>query len=110
MLVVKISSFSHFVCCQATDDDEPNTPNSEVSFRIIKASAGLRSKFSVNETSGEVMLKDVIDFEKLPSSLGGKILLEVEAYDHGEPSLSSSMNITVEIEVSENYEVGSFCL
>ena len=71
-------------------------------FRITKASAGLENKFSVNDTSGLITMVEMIDYEALPADLNGRVLLEVEAYDLGVPSLSTSINITVEIEVSRS--------
>lgn len=68
-------------------------------FRITKASAGLQNSFFVNGSTGVVTLIKKIDYESLPVSLGGKVLLEVEAYDLGSPSLSTAINVTVEIEV-----------
>ena len=88
---------------QAVDDDLPGSPNSEVMYRIVKASAGLTSKFAVNETTGLVTLLDTIDFESLPPFLNGRIILEVEAYDLGDPVQRSSVNVTVEIEVRSYY-------
>lgn len=85
---------------QANDDDESGTLNSQVEFRIVKASADLEAKFSVNRTSGVITMVDTIDYELLPASLGGRVLLEIEAYDLGSPSLTNRINITVEIEVS----------
>ncbi|WAQ95751.1 CAD23-like protein [Mya arenaria] len=91
---------------KAVDDDAPNTPNSQVKYQIIHASAGLQNKFSVNETSGEVTLVAKIDYEALPTELSGRVQLEIEAYDMGTPRLASSINVTVEIEdVNDNAPV-----
>ena len=98
-----------FVYIQATDDDETGTVNSEVMYRITKASAGLATKFSVNQTTGEVTMVDMIDYETLPMSLGGRVLLEVEAYDQGTPELANRINITVEIEVNGSKHSLSHC-
>ncbi|XP_060559817.1 cadherin-23-like isoform X2 [Ruditapes philippinarum] len=91
---------------EATDEDEPNTPNSEIMFRITKASAGLENKFAVNSTSGLITMVEKIDYEALPADLKGRVLLEVEAYDLGVPSLSTYINVTVEVvDVNDNAPV-----
>lgn len=49
--------------------------------------------------SGEITLSDKIDYEALDPALAGKVLLEIEAYDLGTPTLRSKINVTVEVEV-----------
>ncbi|XP_052266459.1 cadherin-23-like isoform X2 [Dreissena polymorpha] len=91
---------------KAIDDDEPNSPNSRVHYRIKSASAGLAGKFAVDNTSGLVTMVARIDYESLPVSVAGRagpVLVEIEAYDLGVPSLATSINITVEVEdVNDN--------
>jgi len=84
---------------QAVDDDEPGKPQSQVRYRIKSASAGLASSFSVNATTGQVTMVKMVDYESLLPELGGRVNLQVEAYDLGTPSLASTINITVEVEV-----------
>ena len=49
--------------------------------------------------SGVITLSDKIDYEALDPALTGKVLLEIEAYDLGTPTLRSKINVTVEVEV-----------
>lgn len=84
---------------KARDDDEPGTVNSQVKYRILQASDGLQNKFQVDPDSGVITLSDKIDYEALDPALTGKVLLEIEAYDLGTPTLRSKINVTVEVEV-----------
>lgn len=47
-------TFSSPIQVNATDDDEPGTPNSNVTYEII--SGNLQNKFRINETTGEIDL------------------------------------------------------
>ena len=87
---------------QATDDDEPGTDNSRIKYRIVQASNGLQNKFNINPDSGVISLRNKIDFESLDSALDGRVLVKIEAFDLGTPSLSTSVNVIVQVEVSLN--------
>ncbi|KAK3582014.1 hypothetical protein CHS0354_039681 [Potamilus streckersoni] len=83
---------------QAVDDDEPNSPNSEVLYRISKTPSNLTSNFTVDNQTGVISLTQSLDYEKLDPGLEGKIILTVEAYDNGVPRKSSFINVTLEVE------------
>ncbi|KAL3875780.1 hypothetical protein ACJMK2_033697 [Sinanodonta woodiana] len=83
---------------QAVDDDEPNSPNSQVLYKISKAPWGLTSNFTVDNQTGVISLTQTLDYEKLDPRLEGKIILTVEAYDNGVPNKTSFINVTVEVE------------
>ncbi|KAL4239415.1 hypothetical protein ACF0H5_000230 [Mactra antiquata] len=91
---------------EATDDDEPGSPNSDIMYQISTASYGLKDKFFVNESSGIVQMVEKIDFESLPAELDGRVTLVIEAYDLGDPRLSNTIDVIVEIEdVNDNAPV-----
>ena len=85
---------------QATDDDQPGTDNSRVRYRITQASSGLLSKFEIEPVTGMITLRDKIDYEGLDPALNGRVLIGIEAYDLGSPSRSSSVSVTIQVEVS----------
>lgn len=89
-----------FFLLKATDDDEPGTNNSHVMYRIGQASSGLENKFQIDPDSGEITLKSEIDYESLPSSLDGRVIVTIVAYDLGDPSKSASVDVTVQVEVN----------
>ena len=73
--------------------------NSKVHYRIERVTAGLESNFSINELTGHITLTEPLDYEKLDTSIGGKVTLEVKAFDMGEPSLSTSVFVSITVEV-----------
>ena len=75
----------------ATDADEPNMPNSMLTFSI--ESGNDAGKFSLNDVTGALSLVQQLDFETEPM-----FVLTVIAQDQGDPPLSSNttiVNITV---------------
>ena len=69
-------------------------------FRISQASNGLDNKFQIDPESGVITLRQKIDYESLPPSLNGRVIVTVVAYDLGVPSKSASVDVQVEVEVS----------
>ena len=51
-----------------------------------------------------ITLKDKIDYEGLDPALNGRVLIGIEAYDLGSPSRSSSVSVTIQVEVSLIFE------
>ena len=60
---------------------------------------GLQNNFTINAVTGEISLTQELDYEKLDRSLNGKVVLEIAAYDLGSPVQSSTINVTIEVEV-----------
>ena len=81
------------------DEDEENTPNSLVSYRLVQAPPGLESNFTVNAATGEVSLTRPLDYEQLDPALAGRVTLVVEAFDAGTPQKSSQVMVNITVEV-----------
>ena len=77
------------VTVQATDEDEVNTPNSVVRYRIADGSFG---KFNIDPVTGVISTIPPLDREVIPI-----YTLRVEAYDLGDPELSSSVIVTITV-------------
>ncbi|CAG5135838.1 unnamed protein product, partial [Candidula unifasciata] len=94
----KAATFQRPLRVEAFDSDEANTNNSKVSYRLAATPPGLATNFSINASTGEIMLTHPLDYEKLNSTLNGLVTLTVEAYDAGSPRMFSQVlvNITVE--------------
>ncbi|XP_068554359.1 cadherin-related family member 2 [Anas acuta] len=88
---------------KAIDNDEPNTPNSELGFRILP---GLFSdNFTINETTGQMHSKGPLDREALDDK-DGQLVVTVEVYDHGVPPLSTQVNVTITVaDINDNTPV-----
>ena len=104
----------------ATDSDQPNTANSNVTYEIV--AGNLQQKFRLHSTSGKITLDDqlhipsanllTLDLEQLLS--GGRtaavaamqslvspvVNLTVRAYDHGVPLLDAYVNAYFHHQVS----------
>lgn len=80
---------------EAKDSDLPNTPNSNITYRILDGEQ--RDNFTIHPTTGQIKLKTPIDFERLA---GGNvnirsIHLMIMAKDNGTPSLSSKVPVII---------------
>ncbi|KFP80769.1 Cadherin-related family member 2 [Acanthisitta chloris] len=79
---------------QAIDNDKPGDPNSKLGFKILP---GLFSdNFTINTETGEMHSKGPLDREALEDERG-QFVVTVEVYDHGEPRLSTSVNVTITV-------------
>lgn len=80
----------------ASDADEPNTPNSEIRYTI--RSGNMENRFAINNSSGLIKIKNMLDFETTPS-----YSLVIEGKDRGSPVMTgmATVNVTV-INVNEN--------
>ncbi|XP_051716503.1 cadherin-related family member 2 isoform X2 [Ctenopharyngodon idella] len=86
---------------KAIDNDEPKTPNSEIQYRIENSL--FSSNFIIDPDSGLLKNNGQLDREAMDPLLNGVIELIVVASDMGTPSLSSSANVTINIEdVNDN--------
>ncbi|XP_076446801.1 cadherin-23-like [Babylonia areolata] len=80
---------------KAVDGDEPGTPNSNITYTILRSDpAGLKSRFILgNRYSGAIDVVSSLDLESLPPS--GLVSLTLQATDGGGRSSTSSVVITV---------------
>ncbi|KFP31447.1 Cadherin-related family member 2, partial [Colius striatus] len=88
---------------QAIDNDEPDTPNSQLGFRILPGPYS--DNFTINATSGELQSKEPLDREALEDEQG-QLVVTVEVYDHGVPQQSTSVNVTITVgDINDNVPV-----
>ncbi|CAL1540911.1 unnamed protein product [Lymnaea stagnalis] len=88
---------------QATDKDEPNTLNSNITYSLVNAGKNPESNFRINDITGELYLKESLDYEKLNQTYRGGIALFVEGKDQGVPPKSGTAVITVTVvDVNDN--------
>ncbi|NXS29599.1 CDHR2 protein, partial [Pomatostomus ruficeps] len=79
---------------QAIDNDEPGSLNSKLGFMILP---GLFSNnFTINADKGEMHSKEPLDREALEDERG-QMVVTVKVYDHGEPELSTMVNVTITV-------------
>uniref|UniRef100_UPI00398E5349 cadherin-related family member 2 n=1 Tax=Pristiophorus japonicus TaxID=55135 RepID=UPI00398E5349 len=89
---------------QASDNDEKGTNNSEIRYAIV--GGDYQQNFTIDPISGVLRSVGPIDREDMNSSLDGKIILVVEACDLGVPQLSTTVNVTINVEdVNDNSPV-----
>ncbi|XP_058852409.1 cadherin-related family member 2-like isoform X1 [Acipenser ruthenus] len=89
---------------EAFDNDEPGTNNSVVRYKIEDSE--FSNNFIIDEETGVVTINGTLDREAIEPLLNGKIQLTVTAYDWGHPILSSSVNVTINVEdINDNNPV-----
>uniref|UniRef100_A0A8C4N7U4 Cadherin domain-containing protein n=2 Tax=Eptatretus burgeri TaxID=7764 RepID=A0A8C4N7U4_EPTBU len=100
LVIMEEETFQNSLFLEATDRDEPDTPNSKVSYELQSCytSKGedldLVNNFTVDNSN--LKIKGVLDRERLPKGInGGHLQLVIVAKDHGNPQLSSNANATV---------------
>lgn len=87
-----------FLCFgQATDGDEPNTPNSQIVYGIV--SSTYSKNFTIDPETGVLTNHVELDREALDPMLEGEIKLVVTATDQGEPPLSTNVTVTINVQV-----------
>ena len=86
-----VSVPSTYITLLATDADEPDTENSDVSYRIESGNIGM--VFNLSETTGVLILQSSLDFESTPN-----YSLVVVATDNGSIPLSSSAMVFVTVD------------
>ncbi|NXG72413.1 CDHR2 protein, partial [Baryphthengus martii] len=88
---------------QAIDNDEPDSPNSKLGFKILPGP--FSDNFTINVDTGEMHSKEPLDREALEDEQG-QIVVMVEVYDHGVPPLSTLVNVTITVgDVNDNAPV-----
>nr|DBA30926.1 TPA: hypothetical protein GDO54_006850 [Pyxicephalus adspersus] len=80
----------------AFDNDEPGNSNSMIRFRLLPSY--LSGNFSINSITGVITSNGPLDREEIDITLNGRIVLTVELYDLGVPSLSSEVIVTINVE------------
>ncbi|XP_067899584.1 cadherin-related family member 2 isoform X2 [Heterodontus francisci] len=89
---------------EAFDNDQEGTNNSEIRYAI--AAGDYQQNVTIDPITGVLRSVGPIDREDMKPSLNGKIVLIVEAYDLGVPSLSTTVNVTIIVEdVNDNSPV-----
>ncbi|NWY47955.1 CDHR2 protein, partial [Sylvia atricapilla] len=79
---------------QAIDNDQPGTPNSKLGFMILP---GLFSNnFTIDADTGDMYSKEPLDREALEDERG-QMVVTVMVYDHGEPPLNTTVNVTITV-------------
>ncbi|XP_070445747.1 cadherin-like protein 26 isoform X3 [Equus przewalskii] len=92
------------------DLDQENTPNSQVFYFLVSQTPVLKeSGFRIERYSGEIRLSGCLDYETAP-----RFTLVIGARDYGEPQLSSTATVHVNVQegnnrmptfAQENYEI-----
>ncbi|OWK07566.1 CDH23 [Cervus elaphus hippelaphus] len=86
-------SVTQLVRLRATDEDSP--PNNQITYSIVNASAfGSYFDISVYEGYGVISVSRPLDYEQIPNGL---IYLTIMAKDAGNPSLNSTISVTIEV-------------
>ncbi|XP_013127193.2 cadherin-related family member 2 isoform X2 [Oreochromis niloticus] len=81
---------------EATDGDEPKTPNSQIVYGIV--SSTYSRNFTIDRDTGVLTNSVELDREAVDPELGGEINLEVTATDQGEPQRSTSVTVTINVQ------------
>ncbi|NWW01602.1 CDHR2 protein, partial [Oreocharis arfaki] len=88
---------------QAIDNDEPGSPNSELGFRILQGP--FSNNFTINADTGEMHSTEPLDREAVEDEYG-QMVVTVMVYDHGEPQLSTTVNVTITVgDLNDNIPV-----
>lgn len=95
------ATFLRPIVVEAHDEDQPNTANSLVHYRIERWPNGLKTNFSIHPTSGLITLETPLDYEKLDPALDGKIVLVVAAVDSGANGTALTSTVLVNITVED---------
>lgn len=103
----------HFVFpVQATDDDEPGTENSDISYSLSSSSdpPGLAGHFHINLLTGNITVVQPLDFDNISFSDGhpGEITLTAVAKDHGRVHLNSTVVVIITLMVRVTHVIVCF--
>lgn len=97
IIFLKVSLLMFLCFGQATDGDEPNTPNSQIVYGIV--SSTYSKNFTIDPETGVLTNHVELDREALDPMLEGEIKLVVTATDQGEPPLSTNVTVTINVQV-----------
>ncbi|NXA46316.1 CDHR2 protein, partial [Nothocercus julius] len=87
----------------AIDNDEPETPNSELRYRILPGP--FSDNFTIEAVKGLMQNKGPLDREALDDDRG-QMVVTVEVYDLGTPQQSTYVNVTITVgDVNDNVPV-----
>ncbi|XP_036404404.1 cadherin-related family member 2 [Megalops cyprinoides] len=84
------------ISIQAFDADEENTVNSQIRYGIVNSE--FSGNFTIDPITGMLQNNGELDRESIDPSANGVIELNVTASDMGDPSLSSSVMVIVNVE------------
>ncbi|XP_071299603.1 cadherin-related family member 2 isoform X1 [Agelaius tricolor] len=88
---------------QAIDNDMPDTPNSKLGFMILPGP--FSNNFTINRDTGEMHSTEPLDCEALEDE-HGQMVVTVMVYDHGEPPLNTTVNVTITVgDLNDNIPV-----
>ena len=82
---------------QANDADQENTNNSKVVYSV-KSISEPSVYLTINDSTGAIHLRRAVDYETLDNK-AGRVEVVVEARDKGSPTLSSTVTLTLDIQV-----------
>uniref|UniRef100_A0A2K6G3V9 Cadherin-like protein 26 n=1 Tax=Propithecus coquereli TaxID=379532 RepID=A0A2K6G3V9_PROCO len=83
----------------AVDLDQENTPNSQVLYFLVSQTPLLKeSSFRIDRISGEIKLSGCLDYET-----AAQFTLIIRAQDGGEPSLSSTATVHMDVQDGNNH-------
>ncbi|KAM9376157.1 cadherin-related family member 2 [Pholidichthys leucotaenia] len=86
---------------EATDGDEPDTPNSQIVYEILQSTYS--DYFIIDSDTGLLRNRGELDREALAANLNGIVELEVKATDKGTPALSATIPVVINIaDVNDN--------
>ncbi|NXH85690.1 CDHR2 protein, partial [Edolisoma coerulescens] len=88
---------------QAIDNDEPDSLNSKLGFKILP---GLFSNnFTIDANTGEMHSKEPLDREAVEDERGQMVVV-VMVHDNGEPQLNTTVNVTITVgDLNDNIPV-----
>ncbi|KAM3867063.1 cadherin-related family member 2 [Diretmus argenteus] len=81
---------------QATDADDPDTPNGQIVFGIMPSRYS--DNFTIDPNTGMLRNNGELDLEALDPSLEGEIKLNVTATDKGTPTRSAMVTVIINVE------------
>lgn len=89
---------------EATDGDEPGTPNSQLVFRIEPGP--FSENFTIDPNTGVLTNKGPLDREDIDPKLDGRIELNVIISDNGDPPLSNVVKVIIHVQdINDNKPV-----
>ncbi|XP_072371962.1 cadherin-related family member 2-like isoform X2 [Scyliorhinus torazame] len=101
---IKENVVKNIVQVQAFDKDQEDSPNSQVTYRIIDGDPA--EYFTINSSTGIISVVEPLDRESMDASSNGIINLTVQAKDCGNPAQTSTTQVVIKVEdVNDNEPV-----